>query len=87
MPAPQAGQQQEVRGRILLVQEERFRVWTADGRGPLLTLAHNANASAEDLHRLHKTQAEVLVEYTGDPNLASGVAHSVRPAAGPGGGR
>jgi hypothetical protein len=66
-----------VSGRILLVQEERFRLATDSGQDYLLDLAHNANVGAPDLHRLHQQRRHVMVEYEGTPNLVSGVAHKV----------
>jgi hypothetical protein len=71
-----------VHGHISLVQEERFCVVTAAGQGLLLTLAHDADVEARDLHRLHHDRARVRVEYDGEPDLDSGVAHSVRESAG-----
>jgi formate dehydrogenase major subunit len=68
----------EVQGRITLVQEQRFRLVTDDGRVLLLTLAHNADA---DLRRLQQSGASVRVEYDGEPNFSSGVAHRVWPAS------
>jgi hypothetical protein len=71
-----------VRGHITLVQEERFRVVSDSGQGLLFTLAHNANISAADLHRFHEEGAEVVVGFRGEPDLETGVAHSVRAAGG-----
>ncbi len=68
--------QKTVTGRILLVQEGRFRL-IADGRGFLLTLAHDANIEASELCRLHEENARVVVEYEGEPNLESGIARRV----------
>ncbi len=67
-----------VSGRILSVQEQRFRVRADDGRVLLLRLSHSADA--EDLHTLQEQQVRVNVEYKGAPNLASGVASSVHKA-------
>ncbi len=67
-----------VTGSILLVQEGRFRLMTDDGRGFLLTLAHDAGIEPSDLERLHRENVRVEVEYEGDPNLVSGVARRVR---------
>jgi hypothetical protein len=67
-------------GHIILVQEQRFRLTTDSGQGFLLTLAHDAGIDANDLRRFHGTHAHVVVEYTGEPGLESGVAHAVRTA-------
>jgi hypothetical protein len=77
MAARASSSEKIAQGRILLVQESRFRLLTGDGRGLLLTLAHNANVDADDLHRFHREDALLAVHYTGEPNLASGVAHRV----------
>jgi hypothetical protein len=66
-------------GRIALVQEQRFRLTTDDGRSLLLTLAHDASVGQEALCRILESGAPVEVEYAGEPGLASAVARSVRP--------
>jgi hypothetical protein len=68
------------RGRILLVQEQRFRLRTDDGNSYLLTLAHDANAGIEDLRRFMQARIPVTVEYGGEPGLASAAAYKVSPA-------
>jgi hypothetical protein len=65
-------------GKIAVVQEERFRLITDDGQGLLLTLSHSARATPEDLWAYHRRSAHVRVDYSGEPNMASGVATSVR---------
>ncbi len=65
------------RGVITVVQEGRFRLVTERGEGLLLTLAHDAPQDARDLCRLQAERALVNVEYSGEPNLESGVAHRV----------
>ncbi len=69
---------QTAMGRIVLVQETRFRMTTEGGQNFLLTLAHNANIAPSDLHYLLDSDAQVVVEYIGEPGLESGVAHAVR---------
>jgi hypothetical protein len=66
------------RGRITLVQEQRFRLATDDGPSYLLVLAHDAPLDEADLDRFKRESTPVLVEYSGEPGLDSGVAHSVR---------
>jgi hypothetical protein len=68
-------------GYIILVQEQRFRLVTDAGRGLLLTLAHDARASASDLYRWHQANTRVKVAYEGEPNLESGVTRLVRPVS------
>ena len=69
-----------VRGRLIQVQEQRFRVVLDEGQAYLLTLAHDAPIDAAGLRQLMRTGQHVLVDYEGEPGLTSGVAHTVRPA-------
>ncbi len=69
-------------GTIAVVQEQRFRLVTDAGQGLLLTLAYDAPLDESDLHRFHDTGMHVVVEYEGEPNLASGVAHSIERSGG-----
>ena len=72
----------EAQGTIAVVQEQRFRLITDTGQGLLLTLAHDAPLDESELHRLHDTGMHVVVEYEGEPNLESGVAHSIKRSEG-----
>jgi hypothetical protein len=65
-------------GYIAVVQEQRFRLITDAGQGLLLTLAHDAPLDDKDLRHIHDANLHVVVEYEGEPNLDSGVAHSVK---------
>jgi len=65
-------------GTIAVVQEQRFRLITDAGQGLLLTLAHDAPLDDQDLRQLHDLNLHVVVEYEGEPNLDSGLAHSVK---------
>ncbi len=67
-----------IEGRITVVQEDRFRLGTDEGRSLLLTLSHRANVAGDDLRDLARARRRVIVEYDGDPGLSSGVARSVR---------
>ncbi len=71
---------QRASGHITMVQEQRFRLFTATGQGLLLTLSHKASLRGEDLNRLHQEHTPVEVLYEGPPNLATGVALEVREA-------
>ncbi len=72
-----AGQVHEATGRIIAVQEERFRLLTDTGDTLLLTVATFAPFGPSDLKQWHKQDAHVRVTYTGEPNLVSGAARSV----------
>lgn len=67
-------------GTIIGVQEMRFRLFTDEGKGLLLTLGHNSSISIDDLKNWHRTNARVVVIYDGEPNFKSAVVHTVRPA-------
>ena len=66
-----------ITGRIIVVQETRFRLVTEDGRGFLFTLARNANVDTTELRRLHARDTPVRVSYEGVPGLDSCVAKRV----------
>ncbi|HEY0581471.1 MAG TPA: hypothetical protein VGE94_04765 [Chloroflexota bacterium] len=68
-------------GRILAVQERRFRVLTVEGQVYLLTLATNAPIDELALCHFRDTRTPVQVSFTGQPNLVGGVAHAVLPVA------
>lgn len=63
-------------GHINLIQEQRFRIILDDGRSFLLTLGQT---DVRDLVRLKQKHTRVEVAFSGEPNLASCIAHAVRP--------
>jgi hypothetical protein len=67
-----------VQGTISIVQEERFRLVTSDGRALLLTMAESAPLEIRDLQRFRDEGTKVEVEYAGEPNVDSGVAFQIR---------
>jgi hypothetical protein len=69
-------------GRIIAVQEGRFRLLTEQGQVYLLTLAHDAPFDMSDLQRLQRERTPVRVELQGEPNLRGGVARYVLEGAG-----
>ncbi len=69
-----------IKGRIIQIQEERFRLLGETGQGFLFTLSHKASSTVDDLELWHKESMPVIVEYEGEPNLESGVARSVSSA-------
>jgi hypothetical protein len=66
------------RGHITLVQEDRFVLVTDGGEALLCTLAHDVHLPDGELRRLYAAGVRVVVEYGGQPGLASCVVHSVR---------
>jgi hypothetical protein len=68
------------RGRIIAVQEQRFRFQTDSGQVLQLTLARGAPLDGADLLRLQARNVELLVDVTGKPNLTGGVARNVLAA-------
>ena len=67
------------RGHISVVQEQRFRVATDTGQSFLLTLGRDALVDVADVNRFRIAHVPVVVEYEGEPGLASAVAHRVNP--------
>ncbi len=67
-----------VTGHIVAIQEERFRLMTDSGNTLLLTLGKFSKVSSDDLCQWHAEGAHVSVDYQGEPNLASGIALSVK---------
>jgi hypothetical protein len=68
-----------IKGTIIAIQEERFRLVSRDGQGYLLTLANHAAAGLRELDGWRRNETLVEVAYTGEPNLDTGVAWEVRP--------
>ncbi len=66
-------------GRILMVQESRFRLGTEDGPTLLFSLSAGASTSEMDLIDLQQANTRVVVAYEGEPNLDTGIVHSIRP--------
>ncbi len=71
----------ELRGHIILVQEERFRMVDEHGRSYLFDLSHKSSVGNEDLLELAANGKDVLIEYEGEPELETGVVHSISAAA------
>ena len=69
-----------LKGHIVLVQEERFRVVDELGRSYLFDLSHKSSVGNEGLLQLAESKADVLVEYEGEPELETGVARSISAA-------
>lgn len=66
-----------VRGRIITVQEDRFRIKDTAGRSYVLTLSHDSSAGIEDLEAWRLQDTEVQVWFEGLPNVDSGTASRV----------
>ena len=67
-----------ITGKIIAIQEERFRILTDAGQGYLLTLAKSAPVSPFQLDVWRRAGVLVEVQFTGQPDLVSGVASDVR---------
>jgi hypothetical protein len=72
----------QIVGRIIAVQEERFRLSSDGGQVYLLTLAARSGLNSPALSKLHKEQSRVSVHFSGEPNLTGGVAENVRRIGG-----
>ena len=66
-------------GHITVVQEERFRLTTEDGRSFLFVLDRKSPVQIAAVRRLQKAHTPVRVEYSGEPNTGSGIAQLVEP--------
>ncbi len=70
-----------VTGRIILFQEERFRMIDDAGRSFLFDLSHKVPVTNEDLKKWIKAGARLAVTYEGEPETETGVARSIKKAA------
>ena len=66
-----------VRGRVIGVQEGRFRLETEDGRVMPFVLSHKASAEPQDLPPLMAKMARVRVSYSESRHLIADVATRV----------
>lgn len=67
----------EVVGELILVQEDRFRMQTKDGRSLLLIMGKGIGETLEDMQSMAERGEEVTVRYRGEPE-AGAVAVSVQ---------
>ena len=74
-----------VTGSIVVVQENRFRLVTDEGRAKLFILAHDAPIEAQDLPDLQRAHRRVTVHFTDSPDRIAGVAHRFTEPRAPGG--
>jgi hypothetical protein len=74
-------QKRTLTGYITLVQEGRFRLLAGDGRSFIFTLDRRSSIQISDIRRLQNSRTTVRVEYLGEPNMASGVVHAIRPVS------
>jgi hypothetical protein len=70
----------KIMGRILFVQEERFRIIDEKGRSYLFDLSHRSSIKDQELADWSRAKTWLIVEYEGEPELESGIAVSVRAA-------
>ena len=66
-------------GRITVVQEQRFRLTADDGRTFLFILDRKSPVPLPAVYRLPESHTLVRIEYSGEPNTSSGIAHVVQP--------
>ncbi len=69
-------------GRLIMVQESRFRLAAATGRSCLFTLSHSSSVDEMDLLDFFKADTPVTIEYEGEPDLASGMVTTIKPLKG-----
>ncbi len=68
-----------VTGRVVVVQESRFRLITDGGQAKLFLLAPDAPLEPEDLPPLQHQQTKVRVTYDDAPGLVAGLARQMEP--------
>jgi len=61
-------------GRITVVQEQRFRLTSDDGRSFLFILDRKSPVQLPAVRCLKESDIPVRVEYSGEPNTGSGIA-------------
>lgn len=66
---------QQAIGKVIVVQEGRFRLLSEDGRGLLFLLHHGAPIEAQDLPALK--QRRVRVRYEDGKGLIAGIARDI----------
>jgi hypothetical protein len=66
----------ETIGRIILAQEGRFKLVTAEGQTKLFILAHDAPQEPQELVSLVGAQ-EVAVEFSSVPRKIADLAHRI----------
>ncbi len=71
----------ELKGRLILFQEERIRMVDERGVSFLFDLDHSLPVSAGDLQEWIRQGAQLVVSYSGEPETETGVVHSVKKAA------
>jgi len=69
--------EQRVKGRVIMVQESRFRIVTSSGQAFLFGLSHAAGVDETDLLEFYRRNIPVIVDYRGEPGLETGTAHSI----------
>lgn len=70
-PAAALPDRGELRGVILVVQEDRFRLQDERGRGYLLTLGRRAGISMDGVRRAAALGLPIRVHYKGMPDLGA----------------
>ncbi|HEX8949907.1 MAG TPA: hypothetical protein VF790_13140 [Dissulfurispiraceae bacterium] len=68
----------QIRGRIILFQEERFRIVDGQGRSFLFDLAHDVPITRDDLTNWMEDKTWLDIFYEGEPGTESAVVHSIR---------
>ncbi len=71
----------QVRGRIILFQEERIRLVDDQGRSFLLDLSNKLPVTSEKLRDWINAGTKLDVSYEGDPETETGIARSIKAAA------
>ncbi len=70
----------QIKGHIIIVQEERFRMTDDKGVSYLFGLSSGASASESDLKEWHNRKTELIAEYEGEPDMETGIVHKIQTA-------
>lgn len=70
----------QVTGRILFIQEERFRMVDDNGRAYLFDLAYNTSIKNETLFDWSAAGTRVTATYDGEPEFESGIVRTLKAA-------
>ncbi len=71
----------ELRGRIILFQEERIRLIDERGQSFLLDISHKLPVTSSDLTGWIEGGVPVVVSYSGEAETETGTVESIKAAA------
>lgn len=69
---------ERVTGRVIFVQEGRFRLMSDGGQAQLFLLSPQASLEPQDLPALMQKEGRCTVRFTRRKGLIAGIAHDIR---------